>query len=115
MPDRCGTNAAVSMSAPTRCELGRARANAVAEQERLPRRRLDQSEEHSQRSGLPRAVRAEQATHLAGIDREAEVVDGEHAGAESLGEPDQLDDRVAHERGWFRRGHLARGEHPFGA
>ncbi len=91
------------------CELGRAGTNAGTEQERLPRRRLDQSEEHSQRSGLPRAVRAEQATHLAGIDREAEVVDGEHAGAESFGEPDQLDDRVTHECGGSA-GDISHGE-----
>ena len=98
MPERCGTNAAVSISAPTRRSIGcRARPSRRTGASR-PRVGADQAEQHPQARGLARAVRAEQTAHLALLDREAEVVDREHALAEVLREADDLDDGFGHRR-----------------
>ena len=62
----------------------------------LPSRGPDETEEHAQARGLARAVRAEQAADLPAFDAEREVVDREHARAEALREPDDLDDCFGH-------------------
>ena len=86
MPERWGTNAAVSISAPTRrttrCRVRPSRRRG----RRLTLRRRDQPEQHAQAGGLARAVRAEQPADLPLLDLEAQVVDREHAFAELLRE-----------------------------
>ena len=53
---------------------------------------VDQAEQHPQGGGLAGAVRPEEAGDPAGLDVEAQVVDGDEA-AEALGEPSDLDPR----------------------
>ena len=96
IPERCGTNAAVSISAPTRRSSGLPGPHRLAEQARLAGGGVDQAEQHPQARGLARAVRAEQSADLTLLDLEAQVVDREHARAEALREAADLDDRLAH-------------------
>ena len=77
-------------------ELVGAGRHPLAEQPRLARARTDQPQQHPQARGLARAVRAEQPAHLTALDREAQVVDREHARAEALGQAEDLDDGFGH-------------------
>ena len=61
-------------------ERARALDERVAPEEpRAPLGRADQAEQHAQRRRLPRAVRAEVAEHVAALDRQVDVVDGDDA------------------------------------
>ena len=79
------------------------RPNRLPEEARVAGGGMDQTEQHSERGGLPGAVRAEQSADLALLDAEAEVVDGEYA-LELFREAAYLDDRLAHANA--RRGRL---------
>ena len=101
MPDRCGTNAAVSIRAPTRRNDSVPGRDLLAEQVRLAARGLDQPEQHAEARGLSRAVRAEQPAHLPAFDLEAEVVDCEDAFAVLLRQACDPDDGLGHEGPWI--------------
>ncbi len=58
---------------------------APAADRRVAVRRADEAEEDPQRRGLARAVRAEEAGHLPGLDARGEAGDGRD-GAEALGD-----------------------------
>ena len=78
-----------------------------AEHAARARGRREQPAQHADRGRLARAVRAQEAEHLALLDRQRDVVDRDE-GAERAREVDQLDGRASGSR---RRG-CARGTRP---
>ncbi len=109
MPERWGTNADDSISAPTRrscSEPGVTRSPKSRVSPPVGRIRPRSMRRHVV---LPGAVGAEQAADLTLLDGEAQVVDREHARAEALREADDLDDGFGHRPRIAVDG--ARGEH----
>ena len=80
---------------PNPVQDGVAGSNPVPEQAHLPPGGVDEAEQHPQRRGLARAVRAEQSHDLARCDPEGHVVHGKDAPPEPFAEPDDVDGRGA--------------------
>src|SRR4051794_10458330 len=76
-------------------QLRAPRTGRRPEQLRRASRRSLQSEQHSQRRGLSRAVRSEKTAYLASLDREREILDGSHV-AELLPHAVDDDDGLTH-------------------
>ncbi len=85
-PDRCGRNPGPSTNDPSRPSTGDPGTTRTPEHPQLARGRPDQTHEHPQRGRLPRPVGTEQPQHLAALDPEAHVPDGDEAVAVGLGE-----------------------------
>src|SRR5262249_53582231 len=63
--------------------------DALTKERGAARRGMNEANEHPEARGLARAIRTEQAEHLAALDREAQVIDGDHPALEALGQPTQ--------------------------
>ena len=96
IPERCGTNAAVSMSAPTRCSSGTRDASAHRTGRRRPPVGLMRPRSIAAHVVLPAPFGPSRPQTWPCSTCEAQVIDCEHALAEALREAAYLDDRLAH-------------------
>ncbi len=77
----------------------------AAEQPRVSRSRTNQPEQHAERRGLPRSVRPEVAEHVAALDGQVDMVDGDDLAV-------ALDEATSFDRLSFCVRHLMRAQLP---